>query len=178
MRQAKEAMLKVLDAKLGASPEWAAFRSIDRAIDGLTSANQHAALAVSGTSNLATGTAMGSLYGINVAHPAYTLGPSSKPPVSYADLAIAAIQEFRRPVPTPEMIDFIGKHRELSGDPEKIKVSIASTLSKDERIENVRWKNGRAWWIKGAARSIPTADFEQQNDFEEIGASSSTENAP
>lgn len=133
MMQAHEAMAAVLDAKLGALPEWKAFRAIDRALLALDtiSAPMPAAqrpLDISRRRHAGT-------------------------PPSYTALAEQIIGETGKPVPTKDIMAFIGSKRPIASDPDKAKVSVQSSLSKDRRFKNVSWEGGRAWWY--ADRPIP-----------------------
>jgi hypothetical protein len=136
MMQAHEALAKVFDAKWSNMPEWQAFRAIDRALLAL---------------DLAA-----------APKPGLPLLPLPKArinngPVPYVTLAFNALTEGGKPLPTPKMIEYIGKHRDL-GDIEKAKVNITSSLSKDERFKSVEWANGRAWWLVG--KPVPKTDLE------------------
>jgi hypothetical protein len=137
MMQAHEAMAKVLDAKLANTPEWQAFRAIDRALLALDLASAPTP-------------------------PLRILPPPksriNKGPTPYVTLAERALTEAGKPLPTPKMIEYIGKYREL-GDIEKAKVNITSSMSKDERFKSVEWANGRAWWLVG--KPIPKTDMEK-----------------
>jgi hypothetical protein len=137
MMRAHEAMAKVLDAKWANSPEWQAFRAIDRALLALDLAS------------------------VPEAPLPILRGPKARinnGPIPYVTLAERALTEAGKPLPTPKMIEYIGKHREL-GDIEKAKVNITSSMSKDARFKSVEWANGRAWWLVG--RPVPKTDMEK-----------------
>lgn len=51
------------------------------------------------------------------------------------------------PLRTEQMLDYIGKHRELSGETKKIKINVQSSFSKDPRFQSITWEGGRAWWF-------------------------------
>jgi hypothetical protein len=125
MMKAREAAIAALDAKLGNLPEWQIFRSIDRALVALEP--ESSPLPV-------------------VRHkPRLRLnGPVIQP--SYMSLADRALTEAGKPMTTFAIVDYIGKHRLLTGDPSKTRIVIQSSLSKDIRFKNVPWQGGRAWW--------------------------------
>lgn len=137
MMQAHEAMAKVLDVKLQNMPEWQAFRAIDRALLALDLASEP--------------------------KPPLPIHPLPKArinsgPMPYVTLAFNCLTEAGKPVPTPKLVEYIAKHRDL-GDLEKAKVNITSSLSKDERFKSVEWANGRAWWLVG--QPVPKTELEK-----------------
>jgi hypothetical protein len=138
MMQAHEAMAKVFDAKWSNMPEWQAFRAIDRALLALDLASAAPKLEQPILSAPKTRINNG--------------------PTPYVTLAFNALTEAGKPIPTPKLLEYIGKHREL-GDLEKAKVNVTSSLSKDERFKSVEWANGRAWWLVG--RPVPKTDLEK-----------------
>jgi hypothetical protein len=121
--KAHEAMSSVLDAKLKDMPEWQAFRAIDRALIALESEQVPAPK-----------------------RSVYQTLQKIAPMPSYVSLTMKALNERGRPITTPALMDFIGKHRALGDDPEKAKINVTSTLSKDDRFRSIPWKGGRAWW--------------------------------
>jgi hypothetical protein len=132
--QAREAMAAVLDAKLANLPEWKAFRDIDRALLELD-AEQPVSPAPRERSRIT---------------------PAGEAP-SYVKLALQAFDEVGTPVPTPKLMQFVGSRRELPADPERAKVNVTSSLSKEKRIKSVPWEGGRAWWY--ADRPVPKKDL-------------------
>lgn len=144
LMKAHEAMSSVLDVKLKDLPEWQAFRAIDRALIALESEQ---------TPNHP------------VARPSLKAG--IRPPlipIPYVLLAIRALEAAGAPVPTPAMMEFIGKHRKLDADAEKAKVNVTSSLSKDNRFVSVPWAGGRAWWWSDK----PVPQQPQQQGFEGV----------
>jgi hypothetical protein len=131
MIQAQEAMAAVLDAKFSNVPEWKAFRAINRALFALET-EQVAAPKASVERRI--------------------ISPTATALPSYVSLTLRAIDEGGQPVTTPKLMEFIAKHRQL-GDPEKAKISVTSSLSKDKRIKSIIWEGGRAWWE--ASKPIP-----------------------
>jgi hypothetical protein len=136
LMQAHETMAAVLDAKFSHVPEWKAFRSIDRALIALEV--EHSGVAAAATPSAS-------------AHPR-TNGHANGIP-SYTALTDMALKEKGTPVPTPQLIAFIGERRKLDADPKKAKTTITSTLSKSPLFESVPWQGGRAWWY--ADRPVP-----------------------
>lgn len=129
MTKAHEAMAAVLDAKLADVPEWQAFRAIDRALLALETERPDARPLK-----------------INPA-------PRSARILSYTALTAKALEETGKPITTPLLVQFIGQRRPLDGNPEKAKVNITSSLSKDDRFKSIPWDGGRAWWY--ADRPVP-----------------------
>jgi len=127
-------LLEVLDQKLKTVPEWRAFRAVDRAIAAMDTAAPAAPML---TNHGEDG----------------SLGPLGN---SYPDLGLQAIQSYGRPVPTPQMVQYIRDRRELPDDADRAKVNISSALSHDERLKNVPWQGGRAWWY--ADRQVPNQE--------------------
>ncbi len=117
-------LLAVLDAKLTNLPEWRAFRAVDRAVEATTPA---------------TNGAVG---------PAVATRIMRRPPAvpSYAALGIQALDRFGLPLTTPEMIEFMAQRRQLPADPDRARTNIVSALSHNERVQNIPWRGGRAWW--------------------------------
>jgi hypothetical protein len=64
-----------------------------------------------------------------------------------------ALERSQAPVRTPQMVEFMGEHRELPPDRDRAKVNIVSALSHDKRFQSVSWRGGRAWWH--ANRPVP-----------------------
>jgi hypothetical protein len=138
--QAHEAMAAVLDARFGNVPEWKAFRAIDRAL--IAEIERGAANAM----------------------PAVLPTPPAQHRErlrlilpdqlnSYNALTDLALQERGKPIPTPQLMEFIGARRKLDPDPDKAKITVTSTLSKHPRYRSVPWEGGRAWWY--ADRPVP-----------------------
>jgi hypothetical protein len=126
---AHEAMSSVLDVKFANVPEWKAFRAIDRALLALELEQGSVAKAPAPRLRLADG------------------------PPSYNALTEQALQERGKPIPTPDLMAFIGKHRQLVSDAEKAKINVTSGLSKSAKFKSVPWEGGRAWWY--ADRPVP-----------------------
>jgi hypothetical protein len=125
----------LLDQKFKNVPEWRAFCAVDRALDAVRAAAAVPPLPAGG----------------NGAEANRSRQRPADSPLPYVDLALMALEQARRPVRTPAMVDFIGQHREL--DPARARVNISSALSHDERFQNVSWGGGRAWWF--ADRALP-----------------------
>lgn len=123
IKLARAQLAEALDARLAGDPLWKAFRAMDRALDSLEQSHvpktQPYVLDTGRTVHLV---------------PTYNV------------LAKQVILDAGRPVPTSEIMEFIRRHRKLSADPEKAKVNVTSSLSKDKRFKSVPWENGRAWW--------------------------------
>jgi hypothetical protein len=126
LMQAREAQIAALDAKLGNMPEWKVFLHLDRAIFALD-ADQPPPPKIPGE-----------FQRLRVR--------LNKPLPSYMALAEKALKEIGKPITTLGMVDYISKHRPLSGDPEKARSVIQSSLSKDKRFASVPWEGRRAWW--------------------------------
>lgn len=136
MMKAHDAMASVLDVKLAEMPEWKAFRAIDRALLALDILPAKESAAAPQTK----------MVRVPKHFAPRQLVPGRLAVVKpYVVLAIEALTEIQKPIPTPTLIDFIGKRRPL-GDVEKAKVNITSSLSKDSRFKSVAWENGKAWW--------------------------------
>ena len=135
--KARSEMMGILDEKFKDEPLWRAFRAIDRALaasDGSTDAPS-----MNGAQNESVAPG-GSL-------PRRRLYSN----LSYGDLGVEAVKRAGKPVPTSEIVSFIAQHRHR--EPEEIKINVQSSLSRDDRIESVRWTGGRGWWFKG--REVP-----------------------
>jgi hypothetical protein len=118
---ARDALQAEIDKRLEALPEWKALQDVERAIEAL---------------------------GNTPAPVEMPRKPLSLRFVkSYALLAVEALKKAKRPMTTPEIIEYIAQHRKLSDDPEKNKINISSSLSKENRLENILWRNNRAWWF-------------------------------
>jgi len=141
MLAAREALALALDAKFPNLPEWKAIRAIDRAL---------IAMETESPEKRSESGARGRLG-------AYLERSSRAGTPTYADLGFKAITELNSPVPTPQMVEFIGKHRKLDDDPDKARINITTSLSKDARIRSISWGNGRAWWF--ADREPPSDDL-------------------
>jgi hypothetical protein len=124
IKLARAQLAEALDAKLENDPIWKAFRAMDRALESFESAP------------------------VRQSKPAFLMsdGTSVRLVPTYTLLAKRAITSAGRPLTTPELMDFIGRNRKLGQDPEKAKVNVTSSLSKDKRFRSVPWENGRAWW--------------------------------
>lgn len=132
---AKDQLLKsradlaaVLDEKLKNVPEWRAYRAVEAALNAFLTGEDK----------------------IVVRRPRMIESGESH---SYADLSLRAIDEAGHPLTTTELVEFIGRHREIPSDPHKAKVNISSGLSRDERLRNINWQRGTAWWR--ADRPLP-----------------------
>jgi hypothetical protein len=136
MMQAHEAMATVLDAKFANVPEWKAFRAIDRALLALETERPNGATAERPERITRT-------------------RPGFAP--SYVSLSLQAMEEGKQPIPTRRLMEFIGKRRHLDGDPDRARVSVTSSLSKDRRIKSVPWEGGKAWWF--ADRAVPKKEM-------------------
>lgn len=134
MMQAHEAMAAVLDAKFSNVPEWKAFRAIDRALLALETESGVGALFVK-------------------PRPRVRLNGHRDERPSYTTLAGMALQERGKPIPTPQLMEYIGARRKLDSDAERAKVTVTSTLSKSPHYKSVPWEGGRAWWY--ADRPVP-----------------------
>ena len=145
--RAREDLALALDAKLKDLPEWRAMRAIDRAIAALA-ANPFLSPSrvpvrplVPPRRQVGGESATGSTPRL---YPTYTA------------LARSFIEFKSAPITTPELIEFIGKNRPLHPDPEKAKVNITSTLSKDKEFVSIPWEGGRAWWLSD--RTLPVRE--------------------
>jgi hypothetical protein len=133
---AKEQLLKsradlaaLLDAKLKNVPEWRAYRAVEAALNAFITGDDHDE------------------------SPRRIRARSSESVESYADLALKALDQAGKPLATPEVVAFVGRHRPLPNDPEKAKLNIGSGLSRDPRLRSISWQGGRAWWH--ADRPLP-----------------------
>ena len=135
LMQAHEQMAAVLDAKFSNVPEWKAFRAIDRAL---------LALEIEHTSGI-TGN------GAQRIGRRVHLKPGAIP--SYMSLTDKALTETGKPITTDNLMVFIGQHRQLASDPDKAKITVRSSLSKDKRFRSIHWEDSRAWWY--ADRPVP-----------------------
>jgi hypothetical protein len=125
MMQAHEAIAAALEAKIGNMPEWKAFRHLDRALLALeTEPEKSASLPLRRLPRLR----------LNGAHP------------SYMSLADQALTSTGKPISTTGIVEYIAARRPLSGDPDKARIVIQSSLSKDKRFKSVPWEGRRAWW--------------------------------
>ncbi|HXW23419.1 MAG TPA: hypothetical protein VEK73_01640 [Xanthobacteraceae bacterium] len=123
----------VLSAKFRDLPEWQAYCAIDNALEAvILDENQQA--------------------GRTAAHAAAAANGSGSQ-LSYVELGLQALGERGRPIPTPDMIEYIRVRRELPADLERAKINISSAFSHDERMQSVPWQGGRAWWYTG--RAVP-----------------------
>jgi hypothetical protein len=120
---ARNALQAEVDKVLEALPAYQALQRVEQAIDALGKSSQNS----------------------RPQEPNLRLSPSQ----SYAALAVDAIVKAAHPLTTPEIIEYISKYRALAADPERAKINIASALSKEENLKNIRWKDGRAWWLSG-----------------------------
>jgi hypothetical protein len=135
MMQAHEAIAKVLDAKFANVPEWQAFRAIDRALLALEDEQPEPIKAAP-----------------QITHRPRIRMNGEQP--SYMSLADQALTEAGKPVSTHKLMEYIGARRPLSGDdPEKARITVQSSLSKDKRFKSVPWDGKRAWWY--ADRPVP-----------------------
>ena len=135
----REEWAAVLDVKLADMLEWRTFRTFDRALMGGDAVPNPAPL-----SNAAQ-------YGIRK----ITLVPPIRRTATYTTLADQALDYFKRPITTPELMEFIGKHRVIDEDPEKAKINVASAMSREKRFKSISWGAGRAWWF--ADQPVPDA---------------------
>jgi len=126
LMQAQSAMLTVLDEKLRDMPEWRAYRAISKAIAALNGA-------VKSSEPVAAGIA-----------PQPKL-QRERTDLSYAEIAILLLQQAGRPMASRELIPAIAERRGVDGSEKKVVISTA--LSRDERLKNIRWRNGTAWWL-------------------------------
>jgi hypothetical protein len=137
--QARDDALASLDEKLKNLPEWRVFRFLDRQLSNAQAA-QMANGAIESRSRGNRRARSGS---------------------SYVDLALKALEANRAPVPTSDMVSFIGARRPLGPDPKKARINIQSALSKDNRVQSVPWRGGTAWWYAG--RPVPTDETAGQS---------------
>jgi hypothetical protein len=72
---------------------------------------------------------------------------------TYPDLAARALTEAGHPLATPEIIAFIARHRPFRHQGRKAVVNVTSSLSHDDRLENMAWGGRRTWWF--ANRPLP-----------------------
>jgi hypothetical protein len=141
LMQAHEAMAAVLDAKFSTVPEWKAFRAIDRALMALeTESGAQAAPAETPRPRMRV--------------PLNDISGQERP--SYTGLTMMALKERGKPIPTPQLMEFIAARRALDPDAERAKVTVTSTLSKSPHIRSVPWEGGRAWWY--ADRPAPKSE--------------------
>jgi hypothetical protein len=152
MLAAREALALAIDAKFPNLPEWKAIRAIDRALVAMEAESVESRPESGARARLSS----------------YFDRAARVTSPSYADLGVQALTERNSPIPTPEMVEFVGKHRKLGDDPEKAKINITTSLSKDPRIRSVPWENGRAWWF--ADREPPRNDPELQKPLDEMGS--------
>jgi hypothetical protein len=120
--QARNALQGAVDRALAGLPEWRALESVERAIEELEKARKPQ------KQNGEEGTLQSE---------------------SYTNLAIRALREAGVPLSTPKIIEYIGRFRSVSSDPERAKINISSALSKDDRLQSLGWREGRAWWLAG-----------------------------
>lgn len=123
--QARDDALAALDEKLKNVPEWRVFRYLDKQV-----MDSQAASGANGAIESRSQRARG----------------RRRAGFSYVDLAIKAMAANGVPVTTPEMVAFISARRKLGSDLKKARINIQSALSKDERVQSVPWRGGRAWW--------------------------------
>jgi hypothetical protein len=125
---AKDQLLKsradlaaVLDEKFKSVPEWRAYRAVEAALNAFLTGSES---------------------------PAPRRSRSSEPSEShsYANLSLKAIDDAGRPLTTAEIVEFVSRHRDVPNDPQKAKLNIGSGLSRDERLRNIPWRGGKAWW--------------------------------
>jgi hypothetical protein len=136
LMEAHEAMAAVLDAKFSTLPEWKAFRAIDRALLALeTEKGVRETPAPPPRSRMRAN------------------GHNADERPSYTVLTGQALQGKGKPIPTPELMEFIGARRKLNSDADRAKVTVTSTLSKSPHFKSVPWEGGRAWWF--ADRPLP-----------------------
>jgi hypothetical protein len=133
---AQSAMLSVLDEKLRDMPEWRAYRAIGKAIAALNGA-------VESSESVAAGIA-----------PRLEL-QRQRTDLSYAKIAIQLLQQAERPMASRELIPAIAQRRGVDGSEKRVVISTA--LSRDERIKNIPWRNGTAWWLTDRELSQETA---------------------
>jgi hypothetical protein len=115
-------MLGVLDEKFKNSPEWRAYRALQRAYAAMDTSPPRPQAAERGN------------------------GADDSLSNSYADIGLRAMGKLGRPIPTLEAIQLIRSVRDLPGDEERAKNIVSSAFSHDERIASVSWNGGRAWW--------------------------------
>ena len=126
-------------------PEWRAFRAIDRALMAMSGEEEPSKLAAKSHAKK-TGAAVELPGGGTVRiYPTYT------------KLTALALEDKGEPITTPELMRYIGNNRPLHHDPEKAKINVTSSLSKDQRFRSVPWENGRAWWWSD--REIPNQEL-------------------
>jgi hypothetical protein len=127
LKKSRDELLAVLDGKLRDLPEWRALRAVDGALHAINGA---------------------SVPSKDASH-----SDDSKDSMSYPSIALRHLDSIGHPLTTAELVEYIGSQREIPSDPEKAKINIGSSFSKDDRLRNIHWRGGRAWWITD--RSMP-----------------------
>lgn len=145
--KAREAMLALLGEKYKGVPEWEAFLAVDR----VWRTEAEAAIRHAHISAIVDNA--------RPPEPPLVRHRNGDASLSYADLAILALETFRAPLSTADVIGWIGTRRELPSDPEKVKANISSALSHDDRMKSVGWLGGRAWWF--CDRPVPAFPTEK-----------------
>jgi hypothetical protein len=131
---ARDAILTVLDGKLGHLPEWKVFRAVDRALIALSVESPKDPVPVI---QMVRPLVMSD---VSVIRPARGL--------SYGDIAFNAIFAASKPMTTLEIVEQIESHRQTKFDDiERAKVNVTSSLSRDPRLESINWQGGKAWWL-------------------------------
>jgi hypothetical protein len=126
LMEAHRAMVALMDAKFAGSPEWKAFKAVDKVLLGYEENRVEA---------------------VSAANVRFHVRRKPNAVPSYTELADKAIREAGgKPIPTGPLMEFIGRHRELGDNLKRATISVTSTLSKSDRFTSVPWERGRAWW--------------------------------
>jgi hypothetical protein len=148
---AEDALLKVhaellamLDAKIADMPEWRAFRGVNAELLQLGRRKP-------------------------IDRAAGTRPPANLPKKTYAGkqtyavLAEQALDTAKEPLPTQDMLKFIGERKKLE-NPDKARINMVSALSHDDRFHSVPWNGGRAWWWSN--KPVPNGDARDPYHYE------------
>lgn len=137
--KARSKMIAAMDKKLKNDPTWQAFRAIDDLfISSLNGAVSRSTARESGESHRQKS------------------GPKKGSGGSLGDLGVAAIREAGKPIMTDALVAYVATRRQLNPDPKRARINVQSAMSHDERIMNIKWRGGSAWWLKGQVP--PTED--------------------
>jgi hypothetical protein len=151
---AHKAMAAVLDTKFAKVPEWHAFRAIDKALLALV---EEAKAVLAPTPAAPSTPSPSPAVPPKTVHTNGATAHSKNRPhelPSYVELGVMALEKAGKPLPTAQMIEFIAQHRKLpETDKRRMVVNISSSFSHNERITNIPWSGGRAWWL--ADRPVP-----------------------
>lgn len=98
-------------------------------------------------------------YSVKMPKPSYNKSTRKR---SYADAACQEISMRNKPMTTNEIVELVIEEGLASADVKP--VNIASSLSRDERLESVSFESQRQWWFAG--KPLPTS---AQSFFDETG---------